>query len=64
MATVPHADDMDDETFCRHMNLRHRDSLGGLDSLWVVPDVIDAWRFFHKRLHHLRQMDYDHEHLL
>jgi hypothetical protein len=49
---VPSADDMDDETFMKHMNLRHYDSIGGLHSLWLVhPSVTDSWRAFHARLH-------------
>lgn len=52
VVTVPAADDMDDEIFIKHMNLRHDDSIGGLHSLWLIsPSVTSGWRAFHNRLH-------------
>ena len=47
------AEDMDDETFVRHMNKRHRSSLGGLPYLWETcdPYVTSCWRAFHEQLH-------------
>lgn len=59
---VTNADDMDDETFCKHMSYRHQDSLGGMDEIWPVAEsTTDAWRSFHDRLHRLR-LDIPHEH--
>ena len=59
---VVDADEMSDRTFIRHMNTRHADSLGGLPSLWVTtPEVHEAWRAYHDRLHELR-IDIPHEH--
>ena len=58
-------DDMDDETFARHMNFRHGDSLGGLPELrfsaGCAPGLPGAWRAFHRRLHKFRH-DLEHEH--
>jgi hypothetical protein len=47
------ADEMDDATFIRHMNKRHRNSLGGLPYLWETcdPYVTACWRAFHEQLH-------------
>lgn len=59
---VQNADEMDDDTFCMHMNKRHSSSLGGLASIEpVAPGTTDAWRSFHDRLHRLR-VDLRHEH--
>lgn len=56
------AEEMDDETFIKHMNKRHKDSLGGLPSLWMTDDATHRiWRAFHRRLHQLR-VDLRHEH--
>jgi hypothetical protein len=57
-------DDMDNETFARHMNKRHHDSLGGLASIrlsMASNGLADSWRAFHRRLHVLR-VDLEHEH--
>lgn len=55
-------DSMDDNTFTKHMNARHSDSLGGLDELWFADEPThEAWRAFHWRLHQLR-IDLEHEH--
>jgi hypothetical protein len=59
---VQSADEMSDATFCKHMNVRHPDNLGGLAELWPEPAVIKAWRAFHRRLHALSPRGYDHEH--
>jgi hypothetical protein len=62
MIEIPSIDDMDDDTFCKHMSLRHQDSLGGLDYIWpVAPGTTDAWMAFHDRLHALR-VDFKHRH--
>jgi len=57
------AEYMESETFVKHFNARHSDSLGGMRSL---PDRIDprveaAYRAFHRRLHDIR-IDLAHEH--
>jgi hypothetical protein len=55
-------EDMDDETFCMHMSLRHQDSLGGLTEIWPIAEgTTNAWRIFHDRLHWLR-LDLSHDH--
>ena len=64
LTVVPAAEDMDDMTFAKHMTLRHRQSLGGLSSLSVKPNVIPAWRSFHRHLHRLAvpgQFDHIHK---
>jgi hypothetical protein len=65
---VVHTRDMDHDNFARHMNARHRDSLGGLNyidftymSMEHDEGVVMAWRAFHKRLHELR-LDLSHKH--
>jgi hypothetical protein len=66
--TVRAAEDMPRDDFCRHMTLRHDESLGGLDS--VDPDplftsdyVEQCWRAFHKQLHALGLQEHlDHKH--
>jgi len=62
--SVPAEGEMDDETFVKHMNLRHHDSLGGLSQLvfqWISPYVLECYRKFHHQLHAVR-IDLDHEH--
>ncbi len=57
-------DDMDNETFAKHMNTRHADSLGGLQRLALASNpsgLADTWRAFHRRLHMFR-VDLDHYH--
>jgi len=65
---VPHPDDMDVETFLKHVKARHADSLPeGFD---LTPEemteyVEECWRRFHERLHRLRpgpNGGYDHDH--
>lgn len=60
---VAHPDDMDDETFCKHMSYRHQDSLGGLPFITPVAEsTTDAWRAFHDRLHRFRvNLAHNHE---
>lgn len=59
---VVHTRDMDDDDFAKHMTIRHRDSLGGLEHLWPTEEsVMLAWRAFHRRLHALR-LDIPHSH--
>jgi hypothetical protein len=59
---VVHPDSMDAEAFHKHMNNRHRDSLGGLSSISFKSDYLTlCWRNFHRRLHALRP-DLTHDH--
>lgn len=56
--TVRSADDMDLETFCLHMDKRHKGSLGGLTRLdpgllGKQPSLELAYRHFHDQLHGL-----------
>jgi hypothetical protein len=56
---VPHAEDMSDSTFCRHMNLRHEEEMGGASLEWKGPvgggtlATLGAYRRFHERLHEI-----------
>lgn len=65
--TVPSIDDMDNETFLKHMDARHAaDVIDG--PLSAHPDRADEWvapyRAFHERLHELALPgQYGHEHL-
>jgi hypothetical protein len=53
--TVVHPDSMDTETFTRHMNARHADSLGGLRELKLPTRYLAlCYRNFHRRLHEIR----------
>lgn len=55
-------EEMSDTTFIHHMNVRHPDSLGGLDKIWYINEyVTDCWRAFHYRLHKI-YFDLEHEH--
>lgn len=65
---VPHPDDMDTETFCKHFSVRHPESLP--EGFTLSPDmdeyVEECWRRFHERLHRLRLSSdpYEHAHKL
>ncbi len=65
---VPSADDMDLDTFCRHMTHRHADSLGGLTELrpdHLNSDVEELYRTFHDKIHDgtlLPDRVFDHAH--
>jgi hypothetical protein len=67
MTTVPSIDDMDNETFLKHMDARHASDFRN-GPLSAHPDTADEWvgpyREFHERLHELAVPgQYDHEHL-
>lgn len=65
VVVVKHGDDMDDNSFELHMNMRHAESLGGLSDVSFAHAsgyVLHCWRIFHKTLHRLRQPDINHEH--
>lgn len=62
---VPSAQDMDDDTFKKHFQKRHSESLGGLSGFTErVPSVVlEAYRVFHDRIHRLAipgQLDHEH----
>lgn len=61
---VQNAYNMDDEVFENHMNNRHRDSLGGLEDLYLEhcsEYVVGCWRKFHETLHRIYPgMNHDH----
>jgi hypothetical protein len=60
--TVVSTGEMDDDTFIRHMNMRHSDSLGYLGRLrYFSESVMSLWRVYHETLHRLR-IDLRHEH--
>lgn len=50
---VVNADEMYDDDFVRHFDLRHKDQLGGLDGILLVDDerTIQLYREFHYKLH-------------
>lgn len=60
---VTAAEHMDERTFRRHFNLRHRESLGYLGALHpgMAPFLVTIWRTYHRKLHELR-VDLTHEH--
>jgi hypothetical protein len=55
--------DMNNETFCKHMSIRHQDSLAGMSELPVRTDeyTLGCYRAFHLRLHETR-VDLEHSH--
>ena len=62
---VRSADNMADDVFAKHMNSRHRESLGGLEALDLDncgDYVILCWRKFHNALHRLNMVHISHEH--
>lgn len=66
--SVPSIDDMDDDTFLKHMDKRHaHEVLAG--PLSVHPDRNPSWvnpyRAFHDRVHEIESpaTEHDHEHL-
>lgn len=50
---VVNADEMYDDDFVKHFNLRHDDQLGGLNEILLVEDeyTIELFREFHHKLH-------------
>ena len=69
VVSVPHPEDMDDETFLKHMDKRHRwDTKVDGESVLFPKSTWTAWcpayRSFHERLHAIAiPGQYDHEHL-
>jgi hypothetical protein len=65
---VPHPDDMDRETFLKHVAARHSDSMPDgfdLSADRMTEYVEECWRRFHERLHRLRtgpHGGYEHDH--
>lgn len=61
LVTAP--EKMSDAAFCKHMSLRHRESLGYLKQLYpdISPYLMRMWRVFHNHLHRWR-IDLEHEH--
>lgn len=61
---VTSIDNMADETFAKHMEHRHADSLGYITGLQTVLSndmLVRMWRLYHARLHQWR-IDLKHEH--
>lgn len=69
IAIVPHPDDMDDETFIKHIDKRHRqDTAHDGENILFPKSTWAAWvplyRSWHERLHEISiPGQYDHEHL-
>lgn len=63
---VPAAEDMEDETFIRHIEARHSHEVkmeGGTMSRHAITAWIGSYRAFHGRLHKIAAPgQYDHEH--
>jgi hypothetical protein len=58
--TVAAPEDMDDETFIKHLNARHApEDFAGLRAL-TTARLDSAYRTYHERCHN--QFEYDHEH--
>lgn len=60
---VADADKMLNADFIRHMNIRHKESLGYLLRLSkdLNPDILRMWRAYHAQLHRWR-IDLEHYH--
>ena len=69
LVTVPHPEDMDDETFLKHIDKRHRqDTKHDGQNVLFPQSTWTAWvplyRTWHERLHAISiPGQYDHEHL-
>jgi hypothetical protein len=69
VVTVPNPEDMDDETFLKHIDKRHRqDTKHNGDNVLFPKSTWTAWvplyRSWHERLHAISLPgQYDHEHL-
>lgn len=69
IVTVPHPEDMDDETFLKHIDKRHRqDTKHDGQNVLFPKSTWHAWvplyRSWHERLHAISiPGQYDHEHL-
>lgn len=67
MVEVPDADDMDDETFLKHLDKRHAEDTGVEKQLHSHPHIQQAWvgpyRSFHEYVHRTNPDGYDHEHV-
>lgn len=64
VVTVPNADDMDDETFLKHMDKRHTRQGFHFSTKHITDDQIELWRKYHDRLHEIAVPgQFDHEHL-
>lgn len=66
MVEVPHADDMDDETFIKHIEHRHAAECK-IEETPMARRAVSAWigsyRAFHARLHEISVPgQYAHEH--
>lgn len=62
---VPEAEDMDDETFIKHLELRHAQDTGveGYMTRHNIPIWVGMYRTFHERVHRLATPgQYDHTH--
>lgn len=63
---VPDAIEMDDETFLKHIELRHAEECkieNGKVARRAVTAWIEPWRRYHERLHAIAApRQYDHEH--
>lgn len=65
LVEVPHPDDMDDETFLKHIEARHATEcrIEGYISRHAVEAWIDTYRVFHDRLHKIETPgQYSHVH--
>jgi hypothetical protein len=65
IALVKSAEDMDDNDFELHINMRHSGELGGLGDIslsHMSAYVVYCWRIFHRTIHRLRQSGMNHEH--
>ena len=65
---VPDADDMDDATFCKHLEKRHAHEVHMSPDGTLTRYAMEAWinnfRTFHERLHDIAvpgQHDHEHE---
>jgi hypothetical protein len=65
MVIVPNADDMDDETFLKHLDKRHTENCSTEVALHKHPHIQQAWvgpyRAYHRYLHTINEYDHEHE---
>lgn len=61
---VPDADDMDDETFLKHIEKRHAADMKIEAGTSISRHAVNAWigsyRAYHERLHEIKEHDHEH----
>ncbi len=67
LVEVPDIDEMDDETFLKHIDKRHVKDVKTEKALHSLPHIQSAWvgpyRAYHEYLHRTKPDEHDHEHV-